>query len=539
MKYNSSISKWLLKNPNFIRKSIFLKLEKKFYGRYSQKYYPKNIKDLISIYLKNNKSNLKINIKKVKKIKNFKDPEYFEKLHRLEKINELSSKKAKINYISNWYKFYFPLVNLKKNEKYKLIWESYTISYRIFNIISFQKKFNLNLFNEYIKFEVLILLNKIEYFQKGINNHILKNSQALIFSGLYLEDKNLTKIGFKIFNESLKILINKNGLLRESSSSYQFLICNLLLETSEFIINHKQKPRKKLINLINKMLRACNFFCVKNKMVIFGDTTPDKSIKNLESNFVNYKKKFPKTSKFILGKKIKFITSKNNLNEFYRIQNKNILVFLKYHSKGVLKFLNHQHEDNFHFNLYYKNVPVLTDLNRLNYLNEDGTFSKYHNSVSVNNYGPLINNSRKYPIDFLESKNFLKINKNKNIYMESNCFKFVSSDYKWKRNISISDKYINLNDEFISKKNSIKKVYLHFYPTIKFSKKINNKIFFTNTFPKFKIELNFFDIKNKKLKINKSFYSNSYGSKINTLTLTFKNEQDKIFNNRVLIRFVD
>ena len=49
------------------------------------------------------------------------------------------------------------------------------------------------------------------------------------------------------------------------------------------------------------------------------------------------------------------------------------------------------------------------DLNRLNYIKEDGTFSKNHNSVSVNNFGPLINNSKKYPNKFLKSKNYLKI----------------------------------------------------------------------------------------------------------------------------------
>ena len=287
------------------------------------------------------------------------------------------------------------------------------------------------------------------------------------------------------------------------------------------------------------MLKACNFFCVKNKMVIFGDTTPDKSIKNLEKNVLNYKKKYPKTSKFIIKKKIKSLNLKNSLSEFYKIQNKNILVFFKYHNTGVLNFLNHQHEDNFHFNLYYKDTPVLTDLNRLNYLNEDGTFSKYHNSVSVNNYGPLINNSNKHPINFLKSKNFLKIKKNKNIFMKSNCFKFINTDFKWKRNISISDKHINLNDDFISKSNSVKKVYLHFHPEIKFFKKINNKIIFTNRNPKFKVEVNFYDIRNKKLKINKSFYSNSYGSKSKTLSLIFENKQNKIFSNKVLIRFVE
>lgn len=539
MSYHSSFAKWLINNPNFIKQKIFFNLEKKIYGRYSQKYYPKNINTLISKYLETQKNDFKVISKRKNRIKYFKDPEEFEKFHRLENINNFTNKNKKFKYILNWYKNYLPLINFNNETKYKLIWESYTISYRIINTINFQKNYNINLFNKYIKFETQILLNKLEFFHKGINNHILKNSQAIIFVGLFLEDKNLSKIGFKILYDSLKILINRNGLLRESSSNYQFLICNLLLEISEFILNHKQKPNKILLNYIAKMLNACDFFILNKKMVIFGDTTPDKSVKDLEKNFLNYKNKFPKTSKLIEKKTFKRNIIKNKLGEFYKIKNKNIIVFFKFLNQGLLDFLNHQHEDNFHFNLYYNNMPVLVDLNRLNYIKEDGTFSKHHNSVSVNNFGPLINNSKKYPIKFLKSKNTLKIIKNINIFMGSNCFKFINSDFKWKRNITLSKKEFQLKDVLTSEKSSEKKVYLHFHPNIKFLKRNNNKIIFLNKELNLKIELEILNSKNTKSKLKSSVYSNSYGSKLNTLTLVCENIHDKIFTNKILLRFID
>ena len=86
-------------------------------------------------------------------------------------------------------------------------------------------------------------------------------------------------------------------------------------------------------------------------MVIFGDTTPDKSVENLEKNFLSYENKFPKTSKLIKKKRSKKNIIKNNLGEFYKIKNKNIIVFFKFLKQGLLDFLNHEHEDNFHFNL--------------------------------------------------------------------------------------------------------------------------------------------------------------------------------------------
>ena len=36
--------------------------------------------------------------------------------------------------------------------------------------------------------------------------------------------------------------------------------------------------------------------------------------------------------------------------------------------------------------------------------------------------------------------------------MESNCFKFINSDFKWKRNVSISKKEFQLKDILTSKK---------------------------------------------------------------------------------------
>ena len=65
MSYHSSFAKWLINNPNFIKQKIFFNL-KKIYGRYSQKYYPKNINTLISEYLKTQKNDFQFISKKKK-----------------------------------------------------------------------------------------------------------------------------------------------------------------------------------------------------------------------------------------------------------------------------------------------------------------------------------------------------------------------------------------------------------------------------------------------------------------------------------------
>ena len=83
------------------------------------------------IFKLSQKKKIELNILRIQKnLKNFIDLKIFMIL--LIKIK-------KFKYILNWYKNYLPLINFNNKTKYKLIWESYTISYRIINTINFQK----------------------------------------------------------------------------------------------------------------------------------------------------------------------------------------------------------------------------------------------------------------------------------------------------------------------------------------------------------------------------------------------------------------
>ena len=155
------------------------------------------------------------------------------------------------------------------------------------------------------------MLKRLEYFHNGINNHILKNAQAIIFAGIFLKDKNLTNIGFKILFSAEKVLIDKFGFLRESSSSYQLLICNLYLELYLFLKKKKKKEKQKVLRTLKLMLKASNFFNQKNKLVKFGDLTPDKTTSFLEKkifcNTLIHSHKYKNSTKKFMNKVGKFV----------------------------------------------------------------------------------------------------------------------------------------------------------------------------------------------------------------------------------------
>ena len=527
---------WSIQNPKLILNWILLKISKSIYGRYNQKYYPNKIRKLVKNYIKTEDTKFIPSQKILTKKKVTGDPEILEKFHRFEIFKHIGNKDEKLNKIYNWYKKNIPQANNVKSNRIDLIWEGYNISYRIINAIKFCEKYKIKKIDKFIKFESLTLLQRLEYFNVGFNNHILKNAQAILFSGIYLNDAKLKNIGLEIFKNTINKLIDKNGLLRESSSSYQLLVNNLLLETSEFLIQHKRyKENYIIIFKIKKMIVASNFFNLNSKLVVFGDLTPDKTSNELEKKVFNIKRYYPKTSKFL---KIKNFKKLKELSEYKILKNKDCSLYLKFKDTGNNMHLNHQHEDNFHFNFFYKNSLILTSLNRLNYTKIDGALSNSHNSVAINNYGPLMNLNKKLPYDYLKNNNEIvdKYYQQKYIYMKSDCFKFLNNNNLWERKIKLFNNNLIISDKLITKNKTKKEIFFHFHPSIIFLKKNKNHFILKEKNTKQLIKLEY--VTNKMIKIKKlnSYYVDTYGNKARTNSLIFINSSEKKFINKINLK---
>jgi hypothetical protein len=529
---------WAIQNPRSILNWIFLKISKSIYGRYNQKYYPSKIRKLVKNYIKTEDIKFISSQTTLNKKKIIGDSEIFEKFHRFEIFKDIKNKDEKLGKINRWYKKNIPQVNNIKSDKNDLIWEGYNISYRIVNTINFCEKYKIKKIDKFIKFDSFILLQRLEYFNLGINNHILKNAQALLFSGIYLNDLKLKNIGLEIFRSTIHKLIDKNGLLRESSSSYQLLVSNLLLETSEFLIKHKRyKENYLIIHKTKKMVEASNFFNFNRKLVIFGDLTPDKATNELEKKVFDIKRYFPKTSKIL---KINKFKKKKKFGEYQILRHKNFSLYLKFKDSGNSKYLNHQHEDNFHFNFFYKKNLILTSLNRLNYKTIDGALSSSHNSVTINDYGPLMNLNKKLPYNYLKNDNEIidKYDQQKCVYLKSDCFKFLNRDNLWERKIKMLNDNLVITDKLITKNKVKKEIFFHFHPNIIFLKQNKNHFILKEKKMKKLIKLEYYS--NTKIKIKKycSYYVDTYGNKSKTNSLIFINDTEKNFTNNINLKII-
>lgn len=221
---------------------------------------------------------------------NFKDQEKYFSIHRFnwlltDYIND-SCRGNKL--IRSW------LYN-KINNKNGLHMYPYTVGERISNMCLFYLYNSETLLNaecnkvleEDIKSVItdmaIYLSNNLEYKGGGrTGNHIINNSRALLFAGVFTSNARLINIATYILKNELPDLINDKGFLREGSSHYQFVFTRWLLEIAllyDLTLNIKMSEYLKFY--IKKSLQSCCYFIVYNKdfneidIPLIGDISPD------------------------------------------------------------------------------------------------------------------------------------------------------------------------------------------------------------------------------------------------------------------------
>jgi len=317
--------------------------------------------------------------------------------------SKIYTKKEKINsincLISNW----FYLFDTKIIDKRNVMYESYTISERLANYVilsklGFVKKNNLhiNSLNKQLEY----LSENLEFYYKKKSNHLLNNIRAVIIYSNYTRQPHYIKFANKILNKLLKDFIDKDGFFKFCSSHYQFIFTKWMSDIFLFA------PTNKLFKSIYlSNLNACNFFIVNDKnrirIPLFGNVSPDmkpKFVTELIYNIIN--KRYNRDSKNIFSSKyIKlFLKKKLNLNitnisnnkEWNKLINKKIIIYTRNPETNGFDF-NHSHNDYFHFVFFYKKKPIFIDSGRQSYFIKDEIykFSKFHNSLLINNKNPL------------------------------------------------------------------------------------------------------------------------------------------------------
>lgn len=163
--------------------------------------------------------------------------------------------------------------------------DSYTLSERISNLILLW-----NLFDppEPLAARLLCLLNEDserilshpEYHgESATNNHIINNARALILAGAFLDCDDFYNAGRWILNHQLHKHIATDGIVREASSHYQWVISRWLVEILCVFRRRDGQAFDSLSPLVGKMLDVCDSMLLgslsRNYLPLVGDISPD------------------------------------------------------------------------------------------------------------------------------------------------------------------------------------------------------------------------------------------------------------------------
>jgi len=188
-----------------------------------------------------------------------------------------------LEWISNW-------IDAMGESFHHPAWESYSVSERLANwpfVLRIIEKFfphdhdvEMKIVST-IEIHIDYLLQNLELRGKFTNNHILNNARGLYIGGLVVNDERAVEKAKELFIEWTPKLFHGDGMLKEGSSHYQFLLCQRFEQV--YLLSHLPGDgtfaafMKKWTEAIR---RARDLFNVQSgestwTMPLIGDISPD------------------------------------------------------------------------------------------------------------------------------------------------------------------------------------------------------------------------------------------------------------------------
>ncbi|MAF31803.1 MAG: hypothetical protein CMF60_06315 [Magnetococcales bacterium] len=167
---------------------------------------------------------------------------------------------------------------LNCNHFNKISWHPYPLSIRVINWLSHYHYISENmdpgmkeLFNQSLLRQCEHLSQNLEWDVEG--NHLIKNLKAMVYIGLCLPGQQTTYLeALNLLLDQLKIQIHEDGGHYEKSPSYHVDVLVDLLDLTALIRKAGQTPPIALIETIDRMALAFDFYRYKDKgLALFND----------------------------------------------------------------------------------------------------------------------------------------------------------------------------------------------------------------------------------------------------------------------------
>lgn len=348
-------------------------------------------------------------------------------------------------------------------------WESYSVAERLANwpfiLLIAKKLFPLSdeakgIIADSMAKQLDHLLHNLELNARFTNNHILNDARGMYISGIVLNNDIALKKSKKLFTTWTKKIFYLDGMLRDGSSHYQYLLCQRFEQVYYLSCYVKDAPFSGFMEKWSRLMRdCCDFFSVYDKdncwhMPMFGDISPDFSPKWLSpaSNFgwglfkkwLNWQDLDPSGENCNKHQRIR--------GSFLRLDNDNTVIFWHI-SQEKNNCLNHGHYDLGSFVLFYKGREIFADSGSYSYNKESiyAKSAKAHSALLIDTFGPVCENYQLNLIDAFPGQNFsFTVSQSSgklNIDIQNAGFKRLPVPVEWKREFIIdSDKLVIIDN---------------------------------------------------------------------------------------------
>lgn len=370
-----------------------------------------------------------------------------------------------IEWITNW-------IDSMGESFHHPAWESYSISERLANwpfilrVIEHFQPIDANMEKKIVstmKTHIEYLLQHLELRNEFTNNHILNNARGLYIGGVAVAHERAVEKAKALFIVWTPKLFHSDGMLKEGSSHYQFLLCQRFEQIcllskfcgDDIFATFMRKWTKKI-------RKARDLFNIQRSvgewsMPLIGDISPDYdpmwfSPFSIEGWRVIINA-YAWDDYFTSCNKTTFNGLKRMCEGFYRYEQDSLTVFWHV-PDGPVDVGSHSHFDVGGFVLFLKNKEIFTDSGRCSYLANGsiGMYAKAHNCLIIDGVGPFcedyhLNLIGAYPYQMSHTI----VTKNKDdrpiLSLIVDGFRRLTNPVSWKRSFSFKERAMTIHDD--------------------------------------------------------------------------------------------
>lgn len=369
-----------------------------------------------------------------------------------------------------------------------LAWESYSVAERLANwpfILMIVKEiipipdYARRIIAESMSEQLSFLLENLELNGRFTNNHILNDARGLYISGVALNHNIAQNKGKELFKAWTNKVFYPDGMLRDGSSHYQYLLCQRYEQVYYLSRYIDDESFSSFIEKWARLTRSCcDFFSVYGKddvwrIPFFGDISPDFSPAWLAPRSKFGWELLKEWFKWQPQESIETERSSNPRikGNFIRFDNADTVIFWHIASEKDV-CLSHGHYDLGSFVLFREGREIFSDPGLGSY-DKKGLFAKsakVHNSILIDSFGPLCEN---YKVNLLngnlrKNSKFTVIQSEKRLSVEiqSEGFKRLLVPVGWRRRFDIEQDKMVITDDLRSVGSNLLENRFQISPTI-------------------------------------------------------------------------